>query len=417
MPCCYWITMNQKSILIFILLGTIHFKCHSQFKIGFTMPEGVNRVEMPFTPVNNLVVIPVVLNHFLKLNFILDTGVETPILTERAFANFVGIEYSREVIISAPGLNDSIRALVGHRVNFKLPGNVTGHNLNLLVLQDDYLKLSEKMGMEVHGIIGYDIFQKFVVEINYDERKLILYRPTKYRPKRNQEVIPLNITQTKPYVQSLVSQNKVGDTINLMIDSGASHALLLDIEQVEINLPTRTVHTRLGTGLGGDIIGQIGRIDSFRLHEYEFKDIIVSIPDENAYSQLIKRGSRQGTLGGDILSRLHPVFDYSNEKLFISKSRTYRNRFEFDMSGLSLSCQGAFLDSIFVQHVRQNSPADLAGIKEGDIILSINGHNSIYHPMTAFLALLKKKPNIKIRVRLLRGEEKLKKVFRLKRAV
>lgn len=410
--------MSQKHLAILLIaIGSLHFESRAQIQFGFTMPEGVNKVEMPFTEVNNLVVIPVVLNNFLKLNFILDTGVETPILTEKAYANFIGVEYSREVIISGPGLIDSIRALVGNKVNFKLPGNITGYNLNLLVLQDDYLKLSEKMGMEVHGIIGFDIFQKFVVEINYDEKKLTLYRPSKYRPKKNFKSIPLDIRQSKPYVHSWINQNRVGDTINLMIDSGASHALLLDLEQIDIHLPNRTVNTQLGTGLGGDISGQLGRIDSFRINEYEFKDIIVSIPDADAYGQLIKRGSRQGTLGGEVLSRLHPIFDYTNEKLFISKSRNYRDRFEYDMSGLSLSCRGAFLDSIYVHHVREGSPSDLAGIQAGDVIISINGHIASYHPMTTFIALLKKKPNIKMRIKLLRGDEKIKKVFRLKRAI
>jgi hypothetical protein len=392
-------------------------KCIAQMQFGFTMPKGINKVEIPFVEANNLIVIPVVINNFLKLNFILDTGVETPILTEIAYANILGIEYIREVVISGPGIVDSVRALIGQKVNIKLPGNVTGYNLNLLVLQEDYLKLSEKMGMDVQGIIGYDIFQKFVVEIDYDENMIILHRPSKYRPKKKFESISLNILQSKPYIQSHINQNKVSDTIQLLIDTGASHALLLDVDQTNISLPNRTIPTRLGTGLGGEIPGQLGRLDLFGLNNFEFKEVIVSIPTQDAYSQLIKRGSRQGTLGGDVLSRLHPVFDYSNEILYLSKSKKYKEKFEYDMSGLSLSSRGTFLDSLYIDHVRDGSPADLAGIRENDIILNINGYNHSYHPMSIMLAILRKKPKNKIRMKILRGDEKLKKVFRLKRTI
>jgi hypothetical protein len=381
------------------------------------MPEGINKVEIPFTESNNLVVIPVVLNNFLKLNFILDTGVETPILTEIAYANIIGMEYIREVVISGPGLIDSVRALVGQKVNVKLPGNIIGHNLNLLVLQEDYLKLSEKMGMDVHGIIGYDIFQKFVVEIDYDEKILSLHRPSAFRPRKKYLPVPMEVEHSKPFLKSYVNQNKVNDTIKLLIDTGASHALLLDLDQMKISIPNLTIPTRLGTGLGGEIPGQLGRIDSFRLNDYEFKEVIVSIPRADAYSQLIKRGSRQGTLGGDVLSRLRPVFDYSNETLYISKSKKYKHKFEYDMSGLSISSRGTFLDSLYVNHVREGSPADLVGIQPNDVILSINGYTPSYYPMSQLLALLRKKPNFKVKMKILRKDEKMKKIFRLKRTI
>jgi C-terminal processing protease CtpA/Prc len=87
------------------------------------------------------------------------------------------------------------------------------------------------------------------------------------------------------------------------------------------------------------------------------------------------------------------------------------------MSGLSLSSRGTFLDSLYIDHVRDGSPADLAGIRENDIILNINGYNHSYHPMSIMLAILRKKPKNKIRMKILRGDEKLKKVFRLKRTI
>jgi hypothetical protein len=411
--------MNRATLLTCALLLGLSLPRYTigQMTFGFAMPKDVNRVEIPFTAANNLIVLPVVVNNFLKLNFILDTGVDTPILTEIAYANLLGIEYVREVIISGVGKQDSIRAYVGQKVNLRLPGNVIGHNLNLLVLQDDYLKLSGKMGLDVHGIIGYDLFKSFIVEVDYDERTLILHRPETYKPRRRFLTAPLDFIGPKPFITSQINQGKIQDTVRLMIDTGASHAVLLDMYQTSIAAPAKTISARLGTGLGGEIPGKLGRIDSFQLLQFEFKDVIVSLPEIDAYSQVIKRGSRQGTLGGDVLSRLYPIFDYPNRKLYLNKGLKYKSKFEFDMSGLSLAVTGHFLDTLVIEHVRENSPAYGATLMEGDIILSINGVDARYISFSDIQLLLRKKPNYKIRLKILRAHEKMRKEFRLRRAI
>jgi len=131
----------------------------------------------------------------------------------------------------------------------------------------------------------------------------------------------------------------------------------------------------------------------------------------------IKRGSKHGTIGGEILSRLHPVFDYQKENLYLSKSSSYKSSFEFDMSGLSLITKGKFLDSLMVEFIRPDSPAEKVDIKPGDMILTVNGYSIRYQTLSEIIALLKEKPGKKIIVRLLRDGEKIKKVFRLKRAI
>jgi len=47
-----------------------------------------------------------------------------------------------------------------------------------------------------------------------------------------------------------------------------------------------------------------------------------------------------------------------------------------DTSGLILRASGAHLTTISVLHVLGNTPAAAAGIKEGDIIMSVDGQDS-----------------------------------------
>ena len=405
-----------KAISIILLL-LCSISSNAQLSIGFSLPPKQDKAEIPFSESCNLIIVPVIINNFLKLNFILDSGVDTPILTEKAFANLAGIEFIREISISGAGLEDSIGAYIGHHVDIKLPGNIHGQNLNLLVLKEDYLKLSEKLGIDVHGIIGYDLFKNFVVAINYDDKILTLTKPSSFKCNRKYRSIDLEISNSKPFIQTLLTNDKSSAPAKLMIDTGASHALLLDVDQTEICPPNHTIVAQLGTGLGGIIPGNLGRLDSFRVSEFEFDHVIVSIPEIDAYSQSIKRGSRQGTIGGDILSRLSPIFDYQNNKLYIRRADRYKNKFEFDMSGISIAAKGEFLDSLVVEHVRENSPAAECGMLVGDHILSINGFSLMTHKLSEIQRVLQKKPNHKVRIKLIRDNQKIKKVFRLKRTI
>lgn len=390
----------------------------SQSNIGFTMSDKVDKVEVKFERFSNLIVVPVKLNNSITIKFILDTGAESAILTERVFAEILGLNFVREINIFGPGIIDSVKAFVASDVKISLSDQVDGNALNILVLEEDYLELHKNLGEEVFGILGYDLFSRFVVDINYDTKIITLTRPDKYRVKRSYKRMDIKIIDTKPYVITTFKQGKESDTVRMMVDTGASHAALLDMSATDhLVLPSKVIPTRLGRGLGGEIQGYIGRLDRCTLGGFEFDKMLISIPEQGAYTKAIKRGSRHGTIGGDLLSRFNVVFDYSNEKIYLRKGKNFNAPFENNMSGLSFLAEGEELDSIKVIAVEMNTPAQRADIRKGDIVLKINGYNLKNSSMSNINALLRKKTGLRIRAIILRDGEKIKKDFRLERLI
>ena len=408
------------NLVVFILMinTCLCSTANGQREFGFKMPTDRKKIEIPFEQHNNLIVIPVTINRFLTLKFILDTGVETAILTEKLYADILDVNYLREITIAGPGVIDSVQAFVANQATFTLPGGVTGQNMNMLVLKEDYLKLSENIGDDVHGIIGYDIFSRFVVEIDYDDSILTLYDPKRYKKSKRSIAVPIKIESSKPFIAASIKQGEEKTDLDIMVDTGASHAALLDYQFVNgISLPEKRIETRLGRGIAGDIPGYIGRMDSVQIDCFSFGEMLVSAPFEGAYNKVIKRGARVGTFGGDLLTRFEVTFDYQNEKVYLKKGDEYKDVFEHDMSGLTINAEGENLDTLVVVNVDEGSPAAKAGLRRGDIIRSINGRNLKTHRLSDIFYLLRSRDGRKIRVRHTRDGVKLKTTFHLKRLI
>lgn len=407
-------TIHIALVLSVLLCLTVN----AQKRFGFDLPAGKKRVEIPFELHNNLIVIPVTINEVLTVKFILDTGVETALLTEKTYADILGINYLRKITIAGPGVIDSIQALVASHTTLTLHGGVVGSNMDMLVLEEDYLQLSQNIGEDVYGIIGYDIFKRFIVNINYDERKITLYDPAHYRKRRSASAIPITIERGKPFIKVSIIQNQKKADLEMMIDTGASHAALLDYQYIpEMSIPEKRIQTKLGRGIAGDIPGYVGRMDFVQIASFSFENMLVSAPFEGVYNRLIKRGARVGTFGGDLMRRFNVTFDYPREMIYLKKSKRYKEKFEFDMSGLTINALGQDLAIMKVISVDKGSPAYRSNILKGDIILSLNGKNLEDNKLSEIFSLLRSKEGKKIRARIVRDGVKLKKEFYLKRAI
>ena len=398
-------------VLFWILLPSVSYAQ----TIGFSLKDNAKKVVIPFESYNNLIIVPVILNKALPLRFILDTGVQTTILTDRTFSDILDIQYNRKLTLLGADGDKGVDAYVAGNVSLDLPGT-QGEGQVILVLEEDYLQLKNYLGEEVHGILGYEIFRRFVVEINYDASTLTLHEPASYKPRKRFTAIPIAVENTKPYIQAKLHTNASTLLAKLMIDTGASHSLLIDAASHEsIHLPEKHIDVTIGRGLGGDIEGHIGRIKGLSLGKFSFNSVISSFPDTTRLGEGFRETGRQGTLGAGILRRFTVIIDYYNSKLYLRKSGQYKQDFEYNMSGIELIALGRDLRTFVVENVRNDSPADKVGIEKGDVLKKVNGVNAQNLDLSKVNLLFRSKQGRKIRIKAERGEQVYKSVFRLER--
>lgn len=397
--------------LLYILLLPLCIKAQQQ-QPSFekdTVYFTTNRKKMtiPFKLVHNLIVIPVQINNSKPLNFILDSGVKNTLITQLYFSDSLDLAAANKIAIRGLGEGYTIEAYHSTGNSMFMPG-VKGDNHTVFVLLEDVFNLSTRMGMPVHGIIGYDIFKNFIVKINYNQKAITLYRPDyKLRKKKRAEEHPLYIEDTKPYLYGTVKQHN-GDTIDvkLIVDTGASHSLSLYLPTNDrLTLPPKVMEAYLGRGLSGDINGKIGRLESFRLGKYELENLPASYPDEEAIKLALKIANRNGNLGSDILKRFTVIFDYPHERMMLIPNNKFREPFSYNMAGFEVSTPLPGTNFYIVSNVVDNSPAKQVGVQTGDQLLLINGRDCTDIPLQELLDLMESKPGRKLRLRLKREEK------------
>ncbi|HEY3429804.1 MAG TPA: aspartyl protease family protein [Cyclobacteriaceae bacterium] len=408
-----------RLLLIFIVTFAFVRNSYSQV-LGFVIADGKKKIEIPIQIQNNLIVVPVILNDKLPLKFIVDTGVRTAILTQKTFSDILELPYGRKYSISGPGGEKIIDAYVTNNVSLSLPG-VSGKGHALLVLEEDYLELRNFLGTDVHGILGYELFSRFIVKLDYSKKTMTLIQPDKFRPGRRYQELPMLVEDTKPFIlTSIVLSPTNSMTGKLLMDTGASHGLLLEPSSDErIVVPANTVSTVIGRGLGGVITGKTGRIQSLKLGSYTLDNVLANFPDPNSYMDTLKATLtfRHGSIGGEILSRFTVVFNFPQGKVFLKKNSAFKKEFYFNLSGIDLKAKGAKLDVFEISEVRESSPAEKVGVQTGDIIVSVNGILTKDLHLNELNARLNMKPGKKITLVISRNQVRYTLSFRLENQI
>ena len=377
----------------------------------------------PFQLRANLIIIKTRIDNSDTLNFILDSGVQSIIILDTSLQSKLNTRITRKISISGIGEAPPFIASVslGHTVRF---GGIVGHSQNIVFLQEDFLNISEYLGIPVHGILGSDIFKRFNVTIDYAKGELAFSDPLKYRYRKRKGVaLPLFIERGKPYILAdrLETNGKQAKNLKLVIDTGGAHSLLLNRASLPPEIiPEKLTNGHLGRGLNGNIEGKLGRIDLLHFANHDFKKVIATFPDSLIFDSKITRQHplRYGSIGGEILKRFVVTLNYSQNLLVLKPVKKLLNKpFEADMSGLDLRTIGPDFRTFEVTEVIAGSAADEAGVLPGDKIIIFNKKLAGNLTINDFYEVLSKREGTLVEMVVLRDHSLLPLRFRLKRII
>jgi predicted aspartyl protease len=407
--------MKRTILLIFFSFSFCYTDAQS---FGFQIENERDVIEIPFEIHNNFMVVQVVINNSIPLKFIFDTGAEYTILSKNIFASALGLTYDRPIRLIGADLNQVLIAHVSNNVKLKI-GAAVAQSQDILILSDDYFKIDEYVGIEIHGIVGADLFRNLVLKIDYKHNSIFLQRSSSFHPpKRKWKEIPVSIEKHKPYI---IAQATLGDRksdLKLLIDTGASLSLLLHTNMSpDIQLPENIIQGSMGRGLGGIIEGYLGRVNRLAFGDFFFTNVITNYQDVSDAVDLESISGRNGILGTSLISRFNLIIDYPKEKLYLLPHRRYNKGFKYDRSGLELIVSGKKLKTITVYNLIKGSPAAEAGFQQGDTILSVNGILTRFSDLKGISKKLTKKVGKRIKIKIKRGDQIMTLRFRLRNLI
>lgn len=369
---------------------------------GFFWNSNKNRIEVPFQYVFNLIVVPVEINN-VKLNMLLDSGSEQSIIFSLPENDSLQFKNTKKIFARGLGLDDSIEGL--HSQNNT--ANINGYknsDFKLLIILNQDINFSPRLGIPVHGILGYSFFQNNIIEINYEKNKVFIYKNRKILEKRRIKKyvsLPLKVRGNRPYINVETHIGKDSLDLDLLVDVGLSDGLWL-FENDKIKCQEAFFESSLGIGFSGEIKGKKSRVDAIEFAGFKLKKPLVSYPYPEYLKKIISSEKRNGSIGNEVLHRFNIFFDNQGKQILLKKNSKFYKDFNYNMSGLtvehtgieyvpelvrlststtnsSFNSSGDFkynfvLKKLFeVATVNENSPAALAGILPNDKIIKING--------------------------------------------
>lgn len=328
----------MKVKLLFILLVV---SLGIQAQEGFVMDEAKSKVVIPFQLISNLIFINVTVND-VDLTFLLDTGVSETVLFSLDESQTVLFEKVENIQLKGMGSEAPIAALLAKSNKLVTP-HFSDKNHDIYIVLNQEVNFSPNVGIPVNGILGYDFFRNYPVEIDYLRKKLIIRRADRKFTRRTRrfESFPIEMIKDKPYTTILVKSGTVETSAKVLIDNGNSDALWLFANRSKaIEVPEKSLADFLGKGFSGNIYGEKARIESMEIGKFELNNIITSFPDSISTQNISTTGDRLGSIGGEVLRRFDQIFDYQNQTLYLKPNKNYSQEFLYDKSGIELQHDG-----------------------------------------------------------------------------
>src|SRR5579872_863976 len=313
--------MNLRSvhtlILSIIALTVSPVALHSQLSDGagethFTSDRKATTFVFDWR--KGMIFVPVRVDGSRLLSFVLDSG-SARMLIDRRLAADLGLKTSGKGSLQGAGAG-RIPVEFIHEVNLALPGiESQGYEFSTADLQP----LEANLGVKVDGILGYELFSRFVVTVDYDSRNLTLTVPDAFRPGNTAQMLPIEIRDKWPFVKAeLVLPGPVTVQDSFLIDSGSSDAV---DHPIVMKLQSR-VSSESGVGLGTSVSGATAQATSFHIGRYTIAAPIVSCCGAtDATSKLI---------GSEVLRRFTVTFDYPSSRMFLAPNSYFDKPFSLD---------------------------------------------------------------------------------------
>lgn len=379
----------------------------------FRIAASKGSVKVPFDFYWNGILLQARINNSQPIWLALDTGANLNLINQ-SLVKKMGLNPKAAATLTGGG--GTTEAQITDGVTISLPG-IAAYRQPIASAPLDALPAF--FGRDVQGFIGTPFLKNFVIEIDYADKMLTFYDPKIYNLSGEREAIEMQGRNGFPFVPVELSINgRDSFTDWFEIDTGSNRIFQINRPFAEAHqllkvLPKSNQAEGVGEGIGGKVKFIEARIHSLRMGGYTISNPVVSISQDSAG---FGAGTEAGVIGGEVLRRFTVILDYQSNRMLLKPNAHFKEPYEVDMSGLELMTKPDDFKIVQITSVMAQSPAAVAGLREGDIIVAIDGHPISEFDLAELVSIFKQ-PGKAYWLTIKRGEEVIKAMLKMKRAV
>ncbi|TRX59398.1 hypothetical protein FNH22_09530 [Fulvivirga sp. M361] len=282
---------------------------------GFELINDKQESFINFRLINNLIVVPVKINNKMELNLVLDTGGRSVILFGNHFKRKFEL-LPKEIVLNGYGRNrhKTARLSLDNQVEF---GDALGKGISILIANDKYF-FPYNDEVVIHGIIGYQVFSRFAVTIDYKQEVITLTEPGYYLPPSGYKSMELTLKDTKPYIKldyGITPDNSANGFFH--IDTGSSRNVILFMkDDTNYFKGVKKLRCEVGKGINGSIAGYKDVNNLLELKNLAVRTDYHMLKREFSSSEI---NNAEGSIGSGLWKEFTIVLDYVNQMFYYRK--------------------------------------------------------------------------------------------------
>lgn len=234
--------------------------------------------------------------------FLLDTGAEYSVVSARLAAR-LGLTIENRG--SRQFAND---------VTLTLKDVFLPHSRVLVMPFDSF----DARGRAIDGLVGYDLFARFTVKIDFKRHSLVIWEPSAFAAPKGAVSVPIEFAGRLPVMSSVLTlETGKSLSVRLMVDTGASQAVIL-------RYPFAHEHDLFDLGGAASTAPSLAS-GARKLTEIPVRQIALAKrtfikPRVQAFAEPVGSGGytpSDGLIGNDLLARFTLFVDYPRKRLLL----------------------------------------------------------------------------------------------------
>lgn len=273
------------------------------------------RHELPLKQFRDLVAVPIRIGDSQPLNFVLDSGSEHTTLNDARLVQELNLHTRQAGLGSGMG-GSQLSVLMAPDVAIRSGGrelfrtDLAIHHLSSLMADDT--------GQDLQGLLGTDLFEHYVVDINPGVGTVLLHEPDGWSYRGPGHVIPLIINHRRAFIRAKVTmENGKTAKVLLMIDTGSESQLALILGSRRNILVPENHTTVTALGVGGAVEALVGPVSGFETGSLSQGPTLATFFPPNSMPAARAVGKCSGLVGNGLLGQYRTILDYRRKQLIL----------------------------------------------------------------------------------------------------